>query len=245
MKAIIDMHTHTVASGHAYSTIHENIQFAKKHGMKFLGTSDHGSTMTGGPAEYFFHNLKVVPREMDGVKILRGMEANILDVNGNIDELDSKALDGLDYLIASLHIVCIEPSTKEDNTMAILNVMDKEKVKIIGHPDDARYELDYEAIVKKAKEKNILLEVNNSSLSPNTSREGARENILKYLELCKEYGVRIIMGTDSHICYDIGKFGNCEKLLEEVEFPIELVINYHENEIVDFFNMDFEKVISK
>ena len=193
MKAIIDMHTHTVASGHAYSTIHENIQFAKKHGMKFLGTSDHGSTMTGGPAEYFFHNLKVVPREMDGVKILRGMEANILDVNGNIDELDSKALDGLDYLIASLHIVCIEPSTKEDNTMAILNVMDKEKVKIIGHPDDARYKLDYEAIVKKAKEKNILLEVNNSSLSPNTSREGARENILKYLELCKEYGVRIIM----------------------------------------------------
>lgn len=237
MKAIIDMHTHTVTSGHAYSTIHENIQFAKKHGMKFLGTSDHGSTMTGGPAEYFFHNLKVVPREMDGVKILRGMEANILDVNGNIDELDSKALDGLDYLIASLHIVCIEPSTKEDNTMAILNVMDKEKVKIIGHPDDARYELDYEAIVKKAKEKNILLEVNNSSLSPNTSREGARENILKYLELCKEYGVRIIMGTDSHICYDIGVFQYAEAIIEEANFPKELVINYWEDQIIEFFGI--------
>lgn len=237
MKAIIDMHTHTVASGHAYSTIHENIQFAKKHGMKFLGTSDHGSTMTGGPAEYFFHNLKVVPREMDGVKILRGMEANILDINGNIDELDSKALDGLDYLIASLHIVCIEPSTKEDNTMAILNVMDKEKVKIIGHPDDARYELDYEAIVKKAKEKNILLEVNNSSLSPNTSREGARENILKYLELCKEYGVRIIMGTDSHICYDIGVFQYAEAIIEEANFPKELVINYWEDQIIEFFGI--------
>ena len=237
MKAIIDMHTHTVASGHAYSTIHENIQFAKKHGMKFLGTSDHGSTMTGGPAEYFFHNLKVVPIEMDGVKILRGMEANILDVNGNIDELDSKALDGLDYLIASLHIVCIEPSTKEDNTMAILNVMDKEKVKIIGHPDDARYELDYEAIVKKAKEKNILLEVNNSSLSPNTSREGARENILKYLELCKEYGVRIIMGTDSHICYDIGVFQYAEAIIEEANLPKELVINYWEDQIIEFFGI--------
>lgn len=237
MKAIIDMHTHTVASGHAYSTIHENIQFAKKHGMKFLGTSDHGSTMTGGPAECFFHNLKVVPREMDGVKILRGMEANILDINGNIDELDSKALDGLDYLIASLHIVCIEPSTKEDNTMAILNVMDKEKVKIIGHPDDARYELDYEAIVKKAKEKNILLEVNNSSLSPNTSREGARENILKYLELCKEYGVRIIMGTDSHICYDIGVFQYAEAIIEEANFPKELVINYWEDQIIEFFGI--------
>lgn len=193
--------------------------------------------MTGGPAEYFFHNLKVVPREMDGVKILRGMEANILDVNGNIDELDSKALDGLDYLIASLHIVCIEPSTKEDNTMAILNVMDKEKVKIIGHPDDARYELDYEAIVKKAKEKNILLEVNNSSLSPNTSREGARENILKYLELCKEYGVRIIMGTDSHVCYDIGVFQYAEAIIEEANFPKELVINYWEDQIIEFFGI--------
>ena len=174
---------------------------------------------------------------MDGVKILRGMEANILDVNGNIDELDSKALDGLDYQIASLHIVCIEPSTKEDNTMAILNVMDKEKVKIIGHPDDARYELDYEAIVKKAKEKNILLEVNNSSLSPNTSREGARENILKYLELCKEYGVRIIMGTDSHICYDIGVFQYAEAIIEEANFPKELVINYWEDQIIEFFGI--------
>ena len=186
MKAILDMHTHTVASGHAYSTIHENIQFAKKHGIKVLGTSDHGSTMPGGPAVYFFNNLKVLPREMDGVRILRGMEANILDVDGNIDELDSRALACLDYLIASLHTVCIEPSSKEDNTKAILNAMDQEKVKIIGHPDDSRYELDYEAIVKKAKEKNILLEVNNSSLSPNTSREGARENIKKYLELCKK-----------------------------------------------------------
>ena len=113
----------------------------------------------------------------------------------------------------------------------------KEKVKIIGHPDDARYELDFEAIVKKAKEKNILLEVNNSSLSPNTSREGARENILKYLELCKEYGVRIIMGTDSHICYDIGVFQYAEAIIEEANFPKELVINYWEDQIIEFFGI--------
>lgn len=237
MKAILDMHTHTVASGHAYSTIHENIQFAKKHGIKVLGTSDHGSTMPGGPAVYFFNNLKVLPREMDGVRILRGIEANILDIDGNIDELDSRALACLDYLIASLHIVCIEPSSKEDNTKAILNAMDQEKVKIIGHPDDSRYELDYEAIVKKAKEKNILLEVNNSSLSPNTSREGARENIMKYLELCKKYGARVIMGTDSHICYDIGLFQHAEQIIEEANFPKELVINYWEDQIVEFFEI--------
>ena len=186
---------------------------------------------------YFFNNLKVVPDEIDGVRVLKGMEANILDIDGNLDKIDPRALPGLDYLIASLHTVCIEPSTKEDNTKAILNAMEQEKVKIIGHPDDSRYPLDYEAIVKRAKEKNILLEVNNSSLSPDTSREGTRENVKTYLELCKKYGVRIIMGTDSHICYDIGIFTHVEQLIEEINFPKELVINYWEDQIIEFFGI--------
>ena len=184
-----------------------------------------------------FNNLKVVPDEIDGVRVLKGMEANILDIDGNLDKIDPRALPGLDYLIASLHTVCIEPSTKEDNTKAILNAMEQEKVKIIGHPDDSRYPLDYEAIVKRAKEKNILLEVNNSSLSPDTSREGTRENVKTYLELCKKYGVRIIMGTDSHICYDIGIFTHVEQLIEEINFPKELVINYWEDQIIEFFGI--------
>ena len=237
MKAIVDMHTHTVASGHAYSTINENVQFAKKHGLKILGMSDHGPNMLGGPELYFFNNLKVIPKEIDGVRVLKGMEANILDTEGNLDKLDPRALPGLDYLIASLHTICIKPSTKEDNTKAILNAMDKEKVKIIGHPDDGRYPLDYEAIVKKAKEKNILIEVNNSSLSPNTFRKGARENIKTYLELCKKYGVKIIMGTDSHVCYDIGVFKYAEEVIEEAGFPKELVINYWEDQIIEFFGI--------
>ena len=103
---------------------------------------------------------------------------------------------------------------------------------------EATLQLDFLLeLFKKAKEKNILLEVNNSSLSPNTSREGARENILKYLELCKEYGVRIIMGTDSHICYDIGVFQYAEAIIEEANFPKELVINYWEDQIIEFFGI--------
>ena len=103
---------------------------------------------------------------------------------------------------------------------------------------EGNYDFSYfDRVIKKAKEKNILLEVNNSSLSPNTSREGARENILKYLELCKEYGVRIIMGTDSHICYDIGVFQYAEAIIEEANFPKELVINYWEDQIIEFFGI--------
>lgn len=237
MKGIMDLHTHTLASGHAHSTVKENIEYAKINGLKYYGLSDHSISMPGGPHLFYFQNLKVLPREIDGVKILKGIEANIIDYDGNIDVEMDKYLDELDYLIASLHTVCLDPGTKEENTRATLNAMNHELVKIIGHPDDGRYELDYKAIVKKAKERNILLEVNNSSLSPNSFRPNTRENYIKLLTLCKENGVRVILGSDAHICYQVGIFDRSEKLLEELKFPKELVINYNEEEIVEFFQI--------
>ncbi|WP_343338607.1 putative phosphatase YcdX [Terrisporobacter petrolearius] len=237
MKGIIDLHTHALSSGHAYSTVKENIEYAKINGLKYYGLSDHGINMPGGPHLFYFQNLKVLPREIDGVRILKGMEANVIDYDGKIDVEIDKYIKGLDYIIASLHTVCLEPGTKEENTRATLNAMDHELVKIIGHPDDGRYLLDYEAIVKKAKEKNILLEVNNSSLNPGSFRPNARENYIELLNLCKEHQVRIILGSDAHICYQVGIFDNAEKLLDEVDFPKELVINYHEDEILKFFQL--------
>ena len=32
MKDLIDIHTHSVSSGHAYSTLQENLQIAKEKG---------------------------------------------------------------------------------------------------------------------------------------------------------------------------------------------------------------------
>ena len=237
MKAIIDLHTHALASGHAYSTVKENIEYAKINGLKYYGLSDHGIDMPGGPHLFYFHNLKVIPNEVDGVRILKGVEANIIDYDGNIDVEVDKYISGLDYVIASLHTVCLEPGTKEENTRATLNAMDHKLVKIIGHPDDGRYELDYETVVKKAKEKNILLEVNNSSLNSGSFRPNARENYRELLSLCKEHKVRIILGSDAHICYQVGIFDNAQSLLEEIDFPKELVINYHEDEIIEFFQL--------
>ncbi|MEF9990692.1 MAG: phosphatase [Romboutsia sp.] len=238
MKAIIDLHTHTIVSGHAYSTIKENIELGIEAGLKYLGMSDHACTMPGGPHEFHFHNLHVTPREVDGLKVLRGIEANIIDFDGNID-VEEDVLKNLDYAIASLHQPCLKSGTKEEHTRAILNIMDNPKVKIIGHLDDSRYPVDYEAVVKMAKEKNVLLEINNSSLKPDSFRQGARENYNVMLELCKKYGTRVVMGSDSHICYDIGKFNNVEALIDILNFPKELVINYHEEQIIEFFNIKF------
>ncbi len=236
MKGLIDLHTHTIVSGHAYSTVQENIQSAIKNGLKYLGLSDHAPNMPGGPHPYYFHNIYCIPKEVDGLKILRGIEANIIDFDGNTDVSDDM-LTHIDYMIASLHNPCINAGNKEENTNAILKVMDHPKVKIIGHLDDSRYEVDYERVVKKAKEKNVLLEINNSSLKPTTFRQGAWENLGVMLKLCKEQEVKVVMGTDSHISYDIGKFTYCEKILNDNNFPTHLVINYNEDEIIEFFNI--------
>ncbi|MGL4253571.1 MAG: phosphatase [Fusobacteriaceae bacterium] len=236
MRSIIDVHTHTIVSGHAYSTLQENIEAACRHELKFLGVSDHAPAMPGGPHLFYFSNLKVIPKRINGVRILKGCEVNIINFDGEID-LPERELSMIDYAIASLHPPCIDCGDIHENTRAVIKTMDIPQVKIIGHPDDSRYPLDYKKVVAAAKEKNVLLEINNSSLSSGSFREGARENITEMLKECREQGVRVIMGSDAHASFDIGNFRNSEKLLKELNFPIELVINYHEEEVEKFFNL--------
>lgn len=226
MEKLLDLHCHTISSGHAYSSVEEMIQGAKRNNVAVIGLSDHAPSMPGGTHKYFFQNLIVLPRELDGVKILRGVEANIMDYEGNID-MSERELEHLDYAIASFHPPCIPFGNIEQNTNAVIKVMENPHVKVIGHPDDSRYPLDYPRIVKAAKENHVALEVNNSSLNPGSFRIGAHENVATYLKLCKESGTKVIFGSDSHISFDVGAFHNCLELAKSVDFPMELVINYN------------------
>lgn len=224
MKYLSDLHTHSIVSGHAYSTLLENINYCAEKGIKILGTSEHAPTMPGAPHYWYFGNMKVVPRIINGVTILRGCEANILDIDGSLDMTDESSRN-LDYMIASFHEPVFKPKSKEENTAAILNVMDKyDKVEILGHLGNPNYELDYEAIVKKAKEKNIMIEINNSSLL-GSSRVGSDVNCKKVALLCREIGTKVILTSDSHINTCIGVFNKGIELLEEIQMPKELVMN--------------------
>ena len=224
MKYLSDLQTHSIVSGHAYSTLLENINYCAEKGIKILGTSEHAPTMPGAPHYWYFGNMKVVPRVINGVTILRGCEANILDIDGSLDMTDESSRN-LDYMIASFHEPVFKPKSKEENTAAILNVMDKyDKVEILGHLGNPNYELDYEAIVKKAKEKNIMIEINNSSLL-GSSRVGSDVNCKKVALLCREIGTKVILTSDSHINTCIGVFNKGIELLEEIQMPKELVMN--------------------
>lgn len=232
MKYVLDVHTHTIVSGHAYSTLLENAKYASEIGLELLGTTDHGPSMPNSPHEWYFMNFKVLPRELYGVTMLYGAEANIIDYEGNLD-LPIDIQKNLDIMIASIHEPIMESTENIDlNTTAFLKAMDNPNVHIIGHPGNPRVPIHEEELVKKAKEKNILIEINNSSFI--SSRVGSEKTCTKIARLCKEYGVKIILNSDSHFCYQIGNFDAALKILQQIDMPEELIINRNKAEFLDF-----------
>ena len=143
---ILDLHTHTIMSGHAYNTMQEMIRSASEKGVQLLGITEHAPRIPGACHPFYFINFKVVPREQFGVKLMLGCELNIIDYEGHID-LEPRYLAGLDYGIASIHEPCYDSGTVAQNTAAYLGAMKHPAVHIIGHPDDGRFPIDYETLV--------------------------------------------------------------------------------------------------
>ncbi|OUP49794.1 phosphatase [Lachnoclostridium sp. An181] len=222
-KIAADTHAHTIASGHAYSTIKEMAKAARDKGLAGMALTEHAPKMPGTCHRFYFENLKVIPRNMDGVELFFGAELNIMDEKGTLD-LPDGLLKELDIVIASIHGPCYGKSrSREENTKAYLNVMQNPYVDIIGHPDDGRFPVCYEDLVKGAKESGKLLEVNNSSLRPNGFRENARENIREMLKYCEKYGACVTFGSDAHVDVDAGNFCYIEQIIDELQFPEELI----------------------
>lgn len=225
MKPFFDLHTHTIASGHAFSTLKENAEAAAAAGLEIMGTSDHAPAMPGTTHPIFFTNYKAIPEEMLGIKILCGIEANILNFDGEVD-FEDVSLSKLDYVIASLHVPCIRAGSRAENTTALINAMKNPFIKIIGHPDDDRFPLDYDRLTDAAKELGTVLELNNSSFRTTSGRQNASVNARILLEQCRKKQIPVIMGSDAHICCDIGGFGQCVQMLDACGFPRELVLNF-------------------
>lgn len=221
MKIVVDTHTHTLSSGHSYSTVQELAKEAAVNGIEMFVVTDHGPNLKGAPCLYHFGNLRVIPDELYGVKILKGVEANIIDYSGKTDMPD-EYLKRLDFIIASFHDICIIPSTIEEHTNALLKIIKNPLIDAIAHPGNSQYQVDIEKVVRAAKENNKLIEINNHSFAV---RAGSEKNCKKFALLCKEYRVRVVCGSDAHISFDVGKFNKVYSLFEEINMPEELVLS--------------------
>ena len=224
MKPLIaDLHMHTIMSGHAFGTIREMAAGAAQKNLQLIGITEHGPGVPGTCDPIYYLNFRAAPRMLYGVEVLHGCEVNIC--TGGSLSLGRRYLDDLDYAIAGIHGFCFEDQGIAKNTDSVIKCMADPKVRLISHPDDSRYPLDYAALAQGAKEYGVALEVNNSSLSPISFRPGCLENYQRMLPLCMEYGVPVIVDSDAHDPSAVGDFALAVSVLEQVHFDDELILN--------------------
>jgi len=235
MKFEVDTHTHTYASGHAYSTLIENAQHAEQNSMKMFCTTDHASSMPGAPHYWFFINQKVIPRFLSNVAVLRGVEANILNIKGEID-IPLEVDNNLDWTIGSFHEAVLRPADKATNTETLLNVIKNGRVDALGHLGNPNYDIDFKTVIACAKEYNVAIEINNSSLK-GMSRVGSNERCLEIAKIAAEIGAYITTGSDAHFCSDIGQFQYASELIDKAGVPASNVITHTTAQFLRFLTL--------
>lgn len=233
MEFVADLHIHTVASGHAYSTVLENARAAADRGLALIAMTDHGPSMPGGAHRYHFGNQKAIPDTLFGVRVLKGIEANIIDAQGCID-LSEYELARLDVVQAGLHTACSPTGTEQENTESLIRAMGNPWVDVIVHPGNPEYPIQLEEFVRAAVTHDVAIEINNSSLT--VSRPGSRERCKRIAQLAGEYGAKILLGTDSHFAFAIGDFAQASLLLQESGLDATTVLNVSVERILQHLN---------
>lgn len=240
-----DTHTHTLYSRHSFSTIEENVKEAARQGMELLATTDHFSDMLYPEVnlkhyQYLF-NQTMLPRTWHGVTLLRGVEADIMDLDGHlfghgvsvdqnivgmpfktVRELDEFVASKQDYVIASVHgRRNIEGASAGQLTDMYIKALEQKKVLILGHIGRSGLSIDVDSLLLAAKSMNKLIELNEHSFD--NGGEAAVKRCRRIAERCAELGVMVSLGTDAHVSCYIGRFQRTLEMLEEIQFPQELI----------------------
>ena len=224
MNIIADLHTHTLSSGHAIATLGEMIIEAERLEYKAFATTDHAASMPGSPAPYYFSNLLHMPDVLDsGIILLKGAEVNIMTPGAKLD-MPEKLLAKLDWVVASIHAFIMEEGFSQSDTPTDmwLRIAENPFVDMIGHSEQEEFCYDYARVTKVFAQKNKVVEMNAGSA---TARPGNEGNMKKLALCCKESGTRIAVTSDAHSTYQMRNMRNVIGMLEEIQFPEELIIN--------------------
>ncbi|CAH7363877.1 putative phosphatase VCHA37P192_v1_20357 [Vibrio chagasii] len=232
MELKVDTHTHTYASGHAYSTLIENAKSAKQNGLAMFCTTDHSESMPGAPHYWFFSNQRVLPRFIEDVAIIRGVESNIMNTQGEID-IHPSVDKNLDWVIASFHEPVFRPSDSATHTEALLNVIKGGRVDALGHLGNPNFDFDFEAVIQCAVEHNVAIEINNTTLKGN-SRVGSVDRCYEIARIAKAKGAFITSGSDAHFCNDVGGLDLVSSLLDKVGIDSNKVITHSPQQFLSF-----------
>lgn len=219
----VDTHTHTILSGHAWSTLTENCNAAKALGMKGLCLTEHAPGIECGAPSFIPHSQRLLPELVEGIRVYKGVELNILDHQNHLD-IPPEYLKLCEFTVASIHSHMFpEKAQKDANTATYEVILANPYIDMIGHPDDPSVPCDFEALVRAAQRHDKLLEFNNNSTTGH--RPGSLPLLREYILCCKKYGQRVCVSSDAHFHTMVGNVGPMMRLLEELDYPEELIVN--------------------
>lgn len=228
----IDLHNHTIASGHAANTIDELCIQARERGIKYLGITDHGPSMEGAPHEGYFWLAKRIPKEINGIRVLFGVEANIVDEKGNLD-LNDQTLAFQDIVIAGIHAKTpYEQNVNNtccNNTKAIINAIEKKKCNILAHPIVELFDVEIKEITECSIANNVLLELNCQVFEK--INECILEKYIEMIEIIKRMNARLIISSDTHYKHQLGDFQPVLKYRKILGLDDSLIINSYPDEL--------------
>lgn len=257
-----DVHTHTLYSRHAYSTLRENVLAAREAGLELLGVTDHFSDMLFPRTDLehadlrdyqHFINMGVWPRTWEGVRLLHGAEADVRTLDGRLFGQDvevttditgrplreacslyDRVAAGCDYVIASVHYrEFARDATVAQGTEMYLGALSQPKVLVLGHTGRSGVPFDVSEVVGEAARRGRLMEINNHSLEERRREGRTWWSCRAIAEACAELGCRVVVSSDAHICTDVGRVPAALELLEEIHFPQELVATRSAEAFVD------------
>lgn len=236
-----DYHTHTKYS-HGKGSVLENALSAKEKGLKEIGISDHGfSHPAFGLTKRKLGSLKLDcenATNLTGVKVLRGIESNILGVDGTVD-LKPKFYDAFDIFLAGLHkFVLFKPSTffsvsipdiintklgkktvsknlVSKNTKMYINVVKNNPVDIITHLNYYAY-ADVLEVAKVCEDYGTYIELNSKKV--HLSDEELANIVAKT-------NVKFVIDSDAHSVDRIAEVSLVEDMLKRVDVPTERIAN--------------------
>jgi putative hydrolase len=244
-RIFADYHTHTVHSGGS-GTVRDNAAAARKMGLEVLGIADHGPANWGHLKltnfqvfEEMITEVKRAMEEIPGIRVLAGVEANIISFDGELD-LPLEMQRSLEQVLAGFHLT-VFPKTFEDgleflrartlgflspriqkkarnhNTKALVEAVYKNNIDIITHPG-LNIDIDTAELARACAKTDTVLEIN--------AKHGVK--LIPFIQTAAREGVKFAIGSDAHSPDQIGQLEAGVRAAQEAGLRVEQIINVRE-----------------
>ncbi|AMV30298.1 DNA polymerase/3'-5' exonuclease PolX [Gemmata sp. SH-PL17] len=190
-------HNHTTYSD-GTASLEEMALAAKKLGFEYFGVGDHSQSLTiarGLPSNVVRKQWAEIDRvnaKLDGVRILKGSEVDILE-DGSLDYTD-ELLAGFEYVVASVHSHF--GMTEAEMTARVCKALSHPAVTMLGHATGRLllkregYKINLDEVLKVAAKHGKMIEIN--------AQPSRLDLDWKYVKQAKAMGIPIVINPDAH-----------------------------------------------